>query len=129
MLFFGEKPRRNPEPKVLVCLGATAASAIFGASVGILRDRGQLRASSFVPQTLITFLPSVFLRATDQISRDEQYRHFIDDLRLAKRCPFLILGTQDDFTSLSRRLDAAKDGTEHLQIIGYARLRLSPVQN
>ena len=73
-------------PRVLVCLGATAASAIFGPSVRILRDRGQLRASSFVPQTLITFHPSVFLRATDETSREEQYRQFIEDLRLAKRC-------------------------------------------
>jgi uracil-DNA glycosylase len=81
-----EAELRLVQPKVLVCLGATAASAVFGPSVRILRDRGQLRASSFVPQTLITFHPSVFLRATDETSRDEQYRQFIDDLRLAKRC-------------------------------------------
>jgi uracil-DNA glycosylase family protein len=81
-----EAELRLVQPRVLVCLGATAASAIFGPAVRILRDRGQVRASLFVPQTLITFHPSVFLRATDETSRDEQYRQFIDDLCLAKRC-------------------------------------------
>jgi len=70
-------------PKMLVCLGGTAATAIFGPEVRVLRDRGEFRTSSFAPQALITFHPSALLRAPDAVTRDRQYRQFVSDLRLA----------------------------------------------
>ncbi len=74
---------RLVQPRVLVCLGSTAATAIFGPSIRVLRDRGRFRASSLTPQTLITFHPSALLRAPDPALRETQYRQFVSDLRLA----------------------------------------------
>lgn len=78
-----EAELRILRPVVLICLGATAASAIFGASVRVLRDRGQLRASDFSAQTVITFHPSALLRAPDEATRAAHYQSFVEDLRLA----------------------------------------------
>jgi DNA polymerase len=72
-------------PGVLICLGATAASAIFGSGIRVLQDRGKLRESRYSTKTLITFHPSALLRAPDEATRAEQYRLFVEDLSLAAR--------------------------------------------
>ena len=77
-----EAELRIVKPHTLVCLGATAASAIFGSNVRVLRDRGRFRDSSFAPRTLITYHPSALLRSPDEATRAIQHRQFIADLRL-----------------------------------------------
>ena len=77
-----EAELRIVKPQTLVCLGATAASAIFGSSVRVLRDRGQFRETPFAPRTLITYHPSALLRSPDEATRAMQYQQFISDLRL-----------------------------------------------
>jgi probable DNA metabolism protein len=76
-----EAELRLIKPKILVCLGGTAATAVFGSSVRILRDRGEIRPSDFAPQTLITYHPSALLRAPDEAAREKQYAEFVSDLR------------------------------------------------
>jgi len=71
------------EPRVLVCLGATATASVFGPSARVMRDRGTLRPSPFAAQTLVTVHPSAILRARDDRDRREQYEHFVADLRVA----------------------------------------------
>jgi uracil-DNA glycosylase family protein len=80
-----EAELRVVKPKILVCLGATAAQTIFGSSVRILRDRGELRESEYAPRTLITYHPSALLRAPDEETRERQYKEFVHDLRLVSR--------------------------------------------
>jgi DNA polymerase len=75
---------RLVQPRVLVCLGSTAATTIFGAGVRVLRDRGQLRPSKFCPETMVTFHPSALLRAPDEATREQQYALFVLDLRAAR---------------------------------------------
>ena len=77
-----EAELRVVRPRVLVCLGSTAATAVFGKSVRVLRDRGTFRPSAFAPHTLITFHPSALLRAPDEVTRANQYKQFLGDLRL-----------------------------------------------
>jgi len=79
-----ETELRLVQPRILVCLGATAATTIFGAGVRVLRDRGQLLASKFGPRTIITFHPSALLRAPDEATREQQYAQFVSDLRAAR---------------------------------------------
>jgi uracil-DNA glycosylase len=79
-----ESELRLVQPRVLICLGATAATTIFGAGVRVMRDRGQLRASKFGPRAMITFHPSALLRAPDPATREEQYALFVADLRAAR---------------------------------------------
>lgn len=81
-----EAELRLVKPRVLVCLGSTAATTIFGPSVRVMRDRGQIRASRYAAQTLITFHPSALLRAPDEVTRAQQYAQLVSDLRAALNC-------------------------------------------
>lgn len=67
-------------PKVLVCLGATAAKAIFGEEFRVSRSRGQFVESPLAPHVITTVHPSSLLRARDEDRRREIAR-FIEDLR------------------------------------------------
>jgi len=68
------------KPLILVCLGATAAQAILGASFRVSRDRGQFFAWELGPFVMATVHPSAILRSDD---RPAEMRAFIADLRLA----------------------------------------------
>lgn len=71
------------KPKVLVCLGATAAKAIIGPSARVMRDRGAVLASPFCSETILTVHPSSLLRAPDDESRRANYALFVADLKVA----------------------------------------------
>jgi len=70
-------------PRVLVCLGATAAQALLGTKFRVSRDRGRFVAASFAPYVLATVHPSSILRATDEVSRHQAFDGLIADLRVA----------------------------------------------
>ena len=80
-----EAELRLVRPKLLVCLGATAAQAIFGPSFRVTRDRGKILDSQFAPRVLATVHPSSLLRQPDEESREREYRLFVKDLRAALR--------------------------------------------
>ena len=65
------------KPRVLVCLGATAAQALLGRDFRVSRQRGELVDSPLAPKTIATVHPSSILRAED---RDVQFREFVRDL-------------------------------------------------
>src|SRR5260221_14558019 len=67
------------KPKVLVCLGATAAQALLGPSFRVSRDRGRLVPSALAPYVLATVHPSALLRACDE-EREAAIARFIADL-------------------------------------------------
>jgi uracil-DNA glycosylase len=70
-------------PRVLVCLGATAAQALLGRSVRVTRDRGRPLESTYAPVAFATVHPSSILRAPDDESRRRERELFVDDLRVA----------------------------------------------
>jgi uracil-DNA glycosylase family protein len=78
-----EAEPRLVKPKLLVCLGATAAQAIFGPSFRVTRERGKVLSSKFAPRVLATVHPSSLLRQPDEESREREYRRFVVDLRAA----------------------------------------------
>ena len=78
-----EAELRLVKPKLLVCLGATAAQAIFGPSFRVTRERGKVLSSKFAPRVLATVHPSSLLRQPDEESREREYRRFVVDLRAA----------------------------------------------
>jgi uracil-DNA glycosylase len=80
-----EAELKTIKPKVLVCLGGTAAMAILGRDVRVLRDRGNIMESEFCAKTLITVHPSSLLRAPDEESRERNYQEFVEDLRTVAR--------------------------------------------
>jgi DNA polymerase len=69
------------KPKVLVCLGATAAQALIGRSFRVTRDRGVFVDSPLAPRVIATIHPSAILRAPDEVTRRGEMKRFIADLR------------------------------------------------
>ena len=68
-------------PKIVVALGATAASVLFGSSARVLRDRGKWLESPVAEAATLTVHPSSILRAPDPVAREKARRDFISDLR------------------------------------------------
>jgi DNA polymerase len=78
-----EAELRVVRPKLLVCLGATAAQAILGPSFRVTRERGKVLEAELAPRVLATVHPSSLLRQPDEESREREYIHFVADLRAA----------------------------------------------
>ena len=66
------------KPKVLVCLGATAAQALLGRQFRVSKDRGVPVESELAPVVMATVHPSSILRSDD---REAEMALFVDDLR------------------------------------------------
>jgi uracil-DNA glycosylase len=74
------------KPKVMVCLGATAAQALLGSDFRVTRDRGKLVETDLAPIATGTVHPSSILRIDDEDERRVARDEFTDDLReVAKR--------------------------------------------
>ena len=73
------------KPKVIVCLGATAAQALLGPKFRVSKQRGQFIESTLAPYILATVHPSSILRAPDDETRHLERRRFIDDLKKVAR--------------------------------------------
>jgi uracil-DNA glycosylase len=69
------------KPRVLVCLGATAAQALLGKAFKVSRQRGEIVESSLAPIVTATVHPSSILRAPDEEARREEMRRFVADLK------------------------------------------------
>jgi DNA polymerase len=72
------------EPRVLVCLGASASKALLGDAFRITRDRGRFLESTYAPRVMATYHPSAVLRAEDPAGEKRIYDMLVSDLRLAK---------------------------------------------
>jgi uracil-DNA glycosylase family protein len=70
------------KPDVIVCLGATAAQAIFGPKFRLTQHRGEFQESGLARYVLATVHPSSILRARDDETRHEEMERFVDDLKL-----------------------------------------------
>ena len=68
------------KPRVLVCLGATAAQALIGKSFKVSRQRGEFVSSPLAPLVAATVHPSSILRAPSDEARHEEMRRFVADL-------------------------------------------------
>jgi DNA polymerase len=65
------------KPKILVCLGATAAQPLLGKDFRVSQRRGELLPSTLGTTILATVHPTSTLRAPDDKSRHEQYKCFV----------------------------------------------------
>jgi uracil-DNA glycosylase family protein len=74
------------KPKIIVCLGATAAQALLGKSFRVTKQRGEwITDSPLAPLVMATVHPSSLLRAPDDETRRRETERFIDDLRKVAR--------------------------------------------
>jgi uracil-DNA glycosylase len=70
------------EPKVVVCLGATAAQAVIGRTFRVTQHRGEFVDTPLEPLVTATVHPSSILRSPDDRTRDAETEAFIRDLRM-----------------------------------------------
>ncbi len=70
-------------PRVVLCLGATAARAIAGRELSIEKCRGPFDDPALPYRIVFTYHPSYLLRLEDTERRARVYREFCDDLKLA----------------------------------------------
>jgi DNA polymerase len=73
------------KPRILICLGATAAQALLGKSFKVSQQRGTLIESSLAPVVIATVHPSSILRARDDETRRAEMARFVNDLKVAAR--------------------------------------------
>ncbi len=72
-------------PKVVVCLGATAAKSLLGAKFALMKDRGKLVSSPYAEQVVATIHPSAVLRAMDPQGSEQLYDFLRQDLLFAHK--------------------------------------------
>lgn len=73
------------QPRIIVCLGATAAQSIFGSTYRLTKERGQFVQNSWAPHVTSTVHPSAILRAPDEEQRHAEYAKFVADLKKVQR--------------------------------------------
>jgi uracil-DNA glycosylase family protein len=70
-------------PRVLICLGATAAQALLGRSFRVTRQRGKPVPSPLAPRVVATVHPSSLLRMPDRSRWEAEFARFVADLKAA----------------------------------------------
>ena len=76
---------RLVKPKIIVALGSTAAGAVFGRPVSVLKERGQIERLDNGAQGLMTVHPSYLLRLPDDAVRLAGFADFVRDLENAAK--------------------------------------------
>lgn len=71
-------------PRIIVCLGATAAKALLGGSFKVSLDRGRFVASPLAPFVTATVHPSAILREPDPAARRQAMEALVKDLKKVK---------------------------------------------
>jgi DNA polymerase len=69
------------KPRVLVCLGATAAQSLLGKQFRVTKQRGEWIDSELAELVTATIHPSAILRQRDADARHAEMARFVDDLR------------------------------------------------
>ncbi|HTI65245.1 MAG TPA: UdgX family uracil-DNA binding protein [Gemmatimonadaceae bacterium] len=72
------------KPRVIVCLGATAAKALLGRTFSVMKHRGIQLESTWAPAVFATVHPSAVLRAPRQ-ERALAEKLFVSDMRAVGR--------------------------------------------
>ena len=73
------------QPQLVVAMGATAAQSVFGKAMPIGHNRGRVLEAYNGTRALITVHPSYLLRIPEPDRKEEEYRMFVADLRLAQK--------------------------------------------
>ncbi len=71
------------KPRVILCLGASAAKSLLGGTFALMKERGQIKQTSLAERVMATIHPSAVLRAADEPARAQLLQYLRDDLALA----------------------------------------------
>jgi uracil-DNA glycosylase len=72
-------------PRVIVCLGATAARAVIGKDFKVSLMRGKFVDSPYAPAVFATFHPSALLRLQDEEEKERAFKQLVKDLQLINK--------------------------------------------
>jgi DNA polymerase len=79
-----DQERELVKPRVVLAMGATAAGAVFGRTMPILKSRGRpLPLGEGGSVGFVTVHPSYLLRLPDAAAKEAGFRAFVEDLRAA----------------------------------------------
>jgi len=73
------------KPKIVVCMGTTAAQAVLGKAVLITKERGKFIGSDSGPPVLITIHPSAIYRQRDRSEQEKEYDRFAAEMKLVAK--------------------------------------------
>ncbi len=88
------------KPRVVLCLGASAAKSLLGGTFGLMRDHGKIFPTPYADQVVATIHPSAVLRARDAASGEQLYNFLKDDLALAYHAALHGSAVQPDVMSV-----------------------------
>jgi DNA polymerase len=71
-------------PKLVVCLGATAARAMLETDVQITKERGKLLHAPTGERVCVTIHPSSIYRQRERKNQEAAYREFVTDIKTAQ---------------------------------------------
>lgn len=77
-----ERELATVRPKIIVCMGATAAEAVFGAGFKLLQNRGVWHSLPEGTRAFATVHPAYVLRQRTDADRDAAYTHLVNDLSM-----------------------------------------------
>jgi uracil-DNA glycosylase len=72
-------------PKIVVCLGLTAARSVLGRPIRLGDERGKFLSSATGPDTFVTIHPSAILRHPEREQQKQEYARFVTDLKLVQQ--------------------------------------------
>ena len=72
-------------PKIVVCMGATAAQSVLGKAVPITKERGKFIDLESGLVTFITIHPSAIYRHQEREEQNKEYRRFASEIKQLPR--------------------------------------------
>ena len=98
-------------PKLIVCLGATAAQSLMGPQFRITKDRGHVFDNTeWAPALIATYHPSAILRQPDEQSKAAAYAALVEDLGIVRQQMHAI--SRDKAETSARRMRSSHPGQE-----------------
>ena len=79
-----EKEIELLRPRLIVCLGATAAHSVIGSGIKVTEERGRTHPTGFDIPALVTVHPSSLLRQADRSKTEDDFSAFVADLKKIK---------------------------------------------
>jgi DNA polymerase len=74
------------QPRMIVCLGATAAQSLMGPAFRITKQRGKpITGTKWAPWVMATVHPSSILRIPERDLREQAIEDFVNDLKVVAR--------------------------------------------
>jgi uracil-DNA glycosylase family protein len=73
------------QPKLVVCMGATAVLSVLGKAVPITKERGKFVEIGSGRSAFVTIHPSAIYRYPSREEQEKEYRRFVSEMKLVHR--------------------------------------------